>query len=128
MWPFNNKKTELKTEIRKEKIDVGKTLIKYTLLDGKEFYSNVYGNYCQNTKDLTHKREVEVKNSLTYARQSLYTYPSYYDVPNVGLPFVTLTDNGYESYKSITGQIISVEIIKTEPYEIEYDVKYLIKD
>lgn len=138
MWPFKNKEKQeekkqklLKQtiEFKKEKYEIGKTLVKYTLLDGRKFNSWHYGQFFQSFElgryigyDCNEPVEptvgpATITNSFNMAQNMIQMINS----QCCGL----FRDDEKNPKKTISGFAIAAEIGRTESYEEEFDVAYL---
>lgn len=132
MWFFKKKTKEVfkfthSIEYKTEYFEVGRTLIKYELLDGRKFNSWCYGNISHyvNVGSLPDKRphfvgEPIIFNSLDIAKQSLSNFNTQYAT--------IIVDDINNPSKSVSGQIVAVSRGKTESYKIAYIVAYLVEN
>lgn len=139
MWLFKKKEhkeqksvvTKHVVKYREEMRNVGKTLVKYSLVDGRKFSSFHYGEYfqhiehgdsyltwsCNKTPREPRLSDFVIVNSLNVAQNAIKI---------INADFcVSLVDDINNPKKSVSGKVVAAEIGKTEPYEIVVSVAYL---
>lgn len=105
------KKKKKNMAIRVERHEVGKTIVEYTLKDGRKFTSIIYG-----TAHIHYgESKVRVVNSLFYARSTIKSLSSVEK---------TIVDDEKNITSSHLGEVIFAHIIQTLPHEVEVNVPY----
>lgn len=135
MWPFKKKvvpkklaeekpivtekKLVKKVRYKTESKELGKTTIKYTLKDGREFYSVCYGHFQQSVSGLM-VCEPYIYSSLVQAIQ--FISDNYF----VGV--VILKDDLKNLKEMVIGEVISAKIGETVPYSEDCQVAYIVEE
>jgi len=132
MWFFKKKEKTVKVvekiKLKKykwktdpEKFDIGKTEVKISL-EGKEFYTLVYGEYYQYISTEAQNRNDYVSDpSVTHSLLKAQWFIQALKGDTVS----TFIDDPKNIKRSICGKPIAAEIIKTEKFEEEHKVAYL---
>ena len=112
------KTIEYKTVVK----DIGQTTVKFTFVDGREFYSTFYGSYSQAAIPVDYGigpwvDDLIVSNSLFAAHEAM---------KNINGDFSYTALDDMRSCKSMaTGKVVSAEITRTEPFEEECQLAYI---
>ena len=137
MWPFKKipptpkkpeeppKKVKV-IEYRREKKELGKTVVKITFADGRKINTMMYGGFYQPRAE--YERDGRTPKILmdSHSITSLHEAQIYLKMID-GSRASTVVDDGKNPGKAVTGIIVKAEIGQTFPYEEEVEVAYVVE-